>query len=296
MKNRYFDEWEFKQAISILESNPARAKIELQQYIEKYPQDYSAYIYYISSLITLGEFEEAEYMLNLVESSIKNNKQLQHKKEKNIKNNIELIVTKLRLLAHQERYAETYQYYKMHFEEIQQISVDIKPLIFYCQKQMGTIDSNKRERYKNTYIFRQITRYEEYDFLDHIKKHLPNQNVNISNPNPCIFSLDFPIDTILTEIKKYIPSAVRLYPNFYVDVYVFKYRECGKVNNRIVDYFKVVCFHNTSNIITIYPDIDSQELPHIDLNYLIQDDKYLKTKRLSQIDKFNKRYGNPISN
>ena len=37
---------------------------------------------------------------------------------------------------------------------------------------------------------------------------------------------------------------------------------------KIVNYFKVVCLHNSQDFITMCPVKGSDNLPHIDLNYM----------------------------
>lgn len=61
--NRFYDSWEFKQAHSYRATNPYDAVAKFEEYIKKYPQDFSSYIYYASSLITIGELDKAEEML-----------------------------------------------------------------------------------------------------------------------------------------------------------------------------------------------------------------------------------------
>ena len=198
---------------------------------------------------------------------------------------LEELTRKLRLLSYQEKYNELYQYCLNHLQEIK--DSDLNRTFFYSKKKVGMIDFNRRE--KNSYIFRQIIKYEESDFLEHIKRHLADYNKDSDEPNACIFSSNFPIEDILKEIKKYIPSDKRLYPSDFDNLYTFKYDGCGKVNNKTTDYFKVICFHNTQDIITFYPATDCEELPYIDLNYL-NTNKNTKVKRLSQTEKFNQRY------
>ena len=74
MKNKYYDEWELKQALEHIETNPLVAKCKLKSYIDKYPSDYMSFIYYAAVLITLGEFNEAEKVLNDVELRILSDK------------------------------------------------------------------------------------------------------------------------------------------------------------------------------------------------------------------------------
>ena len=108
-----------------------------------------------------------------------------------------------------------------------------------------------------------------------------------------MFVSKFPINKVLEEIKKYIPSDKRIYNGFYQDTYIFKYDYCGKDDNKAADYFKVICFHNTSDFITMCPSTNCQYLPCIDLNYMAKEKP--KQKQLSQIEKFNKRYRNKRS-
>ena len=73
-------------------------------------------------------------------------------------------------------------------------------------------------------------------------------------------------------------------------MYVFKYDNCGKHDNKIANYFKIICFHNTQDYITMFPCSNCENLPYVDLNYLVNSNDIPKVKTLSQIEKFNKRY------
>ena len=150
------------------------------------------------------------------------------------------------------------------------------------------LDPNRRD--ENSYLFSQIVKYDETDFLDHIKKHMQGEE-DITEKDCCtIFGQDFPMDKIIQEIKKYIPSDKKLLLGFYDNIYYFKYDSCGRVDNKNVDYFKVVCFNGTDNFITMHPVIINENLPYQDLNYLVNEDNFSKVKRMSQIDKFNKKF------
>ena len=286
MKAKYFNKWEFSQALSIMETNPTEAKLKYEEYLEKYPKDYSAYLYYVTVLIVLGEFTDAEKIINYVEELSDRDKIFNDSpnRVKRLKENI--LISRLKLLSYQERYDELYQ---LCFENSQIIKeLDINHLYFYCKKKKGILIPAIREG--NSYIFRQIIEYQESDFLQSVQNHLADYNMNIENPSLNIFSSDFPFNEILEEIKKYLPSDKRLCHGFYEDQYIFKYDNCGKDNGKTADYFKVICFHNTKDIIVMYPSADCQNLPYINLNYLIPEPKDCKVRRLSQIDKFNQRY------
>lgn len=262
------------------------AKMLLEEYMKKYPLDYSAYPYYASILITLGDFNEAEKVLDYVEiiSNANENFTSKETKVQNLKYNI--LFSKLKLLSYQEKYDELYKIYLNNSQELYDINLNHN-IIFYCKKKLGMLSLNSINT--NSYILSQITNYDESLFLEHIKKHLADYNKDINEPNKNIFAYDFPIDKVLSEVKKHICSSKKLYPGFFEDLYTFKYNECGRDNNKITDYFKVICFHNTNDFITMLPVTEGENLPYIDLNYMIPENTP-KTKIKSQIDKFNQRY------
>lgn len=282
MKKNMYNYRLFSQAFKILSSNPFKANILFKEYINLDPRSCWAYHYYITSLITIGKFSEAEvelkeliYKLNIEKKYIKRIDEL----EKSI------IINRLRILSYMEKYEELYNYYQENFNMIEKM--DINALVFYSKSKVNIFDPDRRN--VNGYTFRQMLKYDENEFFEHMRKHTADWNKDANIPNPCIFSPDFPLKTIVEEIKKYIPSENRIYPGFYENAYIFKYDECGRNKNKITDYFKVICFHNTNQIITMYPEIFDEYMPYVDLNYLKQNN-HNAVRRLSQTEKFNRRY------
>ena len=157
-----------------------------------------------------------------------------------------------------------------------------------CWKKLGKMRKMNRDKYK--YLYKQIIEYNENDFLTHIEKHLMSYNDLDDRLNGSVFVSGFNVNEILAEIKKYIPSENGLCTGTLENIYVFKYDECGRVNNKLVDYFQVVALHDTCELITMYPIDYGEFLPYVDLNYMNKLDTP-KVKRRSQIDKFNQRFG-----
>ena len=67
VEKKYYDKWQFDQAFNLIETNPHEAKNRFEEYLKQYPDDYATYPYYAYVLITIGEFEQAEKILNYVE-------------------------------------------------------------------------------------------------------------------------------------------------------------------------------------------------------------------------------------
>lgn len=283
--NKYFDIFEFEQIINIMDQDPYTSLELFEQYLNKYPNDYSAYLLYCSNLIIIGKIDEAEKIYNYFEKKYKSDNSLMDtEKSKRIEES--KVFTKIKLLSYQHKYEELYEFCFRNINIV--MKNKFNDAFFYSKKMTNRLDVNKRE--ENSYLFSQMVKYEESDFLDHIKKHLQNVDETISKESVAIFKQDFPIEKVIEEIKKYIPSNKKLLLGFYDDVYFFKFDSCGRVGNKIVDYIKVVCFQDTKDFITMCPVEGSKNLPYIDLNYFVNDNEFNKVKRISQIEKFNKRF------
>lgn len=283
--NKYFDAFEFQKVIDLMDIDPYLSLSMFEQYSNKFPEDYPAYLFYCSNLIIIGKLDEAEKVYNFFEKKYDNDYSLRRtEKAKDIEGC--MVFTKIKLLSYQKKYEELYQFCGINKNIL--TKREMNDVYFYSKKMTNRLDLNRRD--ENSYLFSQIVKYEEKDFLEHIKKHMQDEEGITQNDCSTIFGKDFPIDKVINEIKKYIPSNKKLHLGFYDNIYYFKYDSCGRVDNKIVDYFKVVCFDGTDNFITMCPVIINENLPYQDLNYLINEESFSKVKRISQIDKFNQKF------
>lgn len=286
MEHKFYDKWEFKQAVHMIRHNPSKAKIMIEEYQRKYPNDYSMKTYYASCLITLGEFDRAEKILDDLEIEINQDKSFRNMDDKMSHMEDEFIFCRLRILCYRKEYQKIYEFYKKNYNKIKEASFN--EIIYITKVNLGII-SPVRDNVQS-YLYRQILDYQESDFLDHLNRHLADYNAPLDERNPVIFSSDFPTEKILEEVKKFIPSDKRIYSGFFQEKYVFKYDNCGKRHKQNTDYFEVIVFSGTTNIITMYPAADADQLPSHDLNYLRVNTVDNNFKRESQIDKFNRRF------
>ena len=289
MKNKYYDNDGFKKIMALVDINPYKAISKLKEYFNNYPLDYSSYPYYISLLILIGEFNLAEekinYIQNIFTSGIYKNDE---RRSAILKHSI--LYAKLKLLCYQEKYEEAYNLYQDNKNNTEDLNID--KILFFCKKQMGLIDKKAyQERDYYPYFYRQVMDYQESDFIHHAQKHCTD-NPFKDEDNITEFIPNFPLQEVVEEIKKYIPSDKKLYPGFIDNMYFFKYDNCGISDNIPINFIKVITFDNSKNIITMYPYRSIKNFPYVDLNYMKEEKKDTKVKKLSQIDKFNKRFGN----
>ena len=284
MGQQYYNNVEFMKALNLLNSNPLLVKEKLEYYLEKFPKDYSAHAYYISVLITLGLFKEAEEANDILESLFYNNNRIKSDTEKFniVKSNI--LYAKLRLYLYNKEYHKAFNLYLANKDYYTNVDDFV---FFYIRKKLHMLDKNESEDY--SYLYRQMISYNENELKDHLKKHISETVYEQCRDKLSVFEPNFPIEIVFEEIKKNIPSNKRIYPGFFENTYLFKYDECGRLSGKIRDYIKVVCFHDTPDIITICPCEKIENMEYIDLNYLNPNNKSL-TKRPSQIEKFKNKY------
>lgn len=281
----YYNKLLYEKACALIKSDPIGAKESFEEYFEQYPNDYNAYSKYIYVLIILNEAESAEKVLKYIDLvSGSNDKFLNcERKVRRLRN--DNILNKIRLLGLQEKYQELYDYIQDNYNYLDIENLD--KIIIFCQKKLNILP---KKRNGNSYSVRQIIDYQEKDFINHIKKHQVEFNDSEKEPNKSIFCASFPILKVVEEVKKYIPSDKKLCKNPISDTYIFRYDDCGRDNNKIVNFFKVICFHNTLDLITMCPSCDCENLPYVDLNYLNLEENKSKVKVLTQIEKFNRRF------
>ncbi len=278
MKDIYFNEYEFKKAFKLTDTDLIKSTSMYEEYLRKYPKDYSTYPFYASNLISLGRLEEAEQVIEEVERKSKRDSKFCGLTKTYPLFKKTLFFVKTRLLAYQKKYDELYEFCMMNRKLLSGDSI-----LFYAKSKLGMIDLSQRDC--NSYLYRQIVRYEEEDFLDHVKKHMSDCRDSVS-----VFDKDFSFNEVLGEIKKHIPSDKKTLIGLYENAYYFRYDNCGQCDYKSVNFIKVICFDDTGDIITMYPCSEGENFPFVDLNYM-RGKETEKVKKISQIDKFNRRFG-----
>ena len=77
-KKQRYNRIAFYKAYDLIKSNPMEACIKFREYIENYPEDYSAYPHYIMALIKIKKLEEAETVYSYIENILNNDPNVFH--------------------------------------------------------------------------------------------------------------------------------------------------------------------------------------------------------------------------
>jgi len=178
---------------------------------------------------------------------------------------------------------DSFEEFKMKYTMLEEYlnKDDMSVRLLECFAKKETI---KRE--KTTYSEKQIINYNKKKAIQHIKSHHGENSVYIS-----YFNSNNDIEKIFNEISDYIVDKKPYYSGVY-DVYIVHLNniKMGSIYNKKLNDISIITLPNTKNILTMYP----VDMVDEDLNDVEKEPP--KTKRLSQIDKFNKKYQNITSN
>ena len=270
-KSKSYSRSEWEQILSMTDNY--RTLLVLEDYMKKYPLDVNSKLYYAKVLIGLGKLEMALEVLNseLVLSS------------KRELDNEQRLFSIAKILIAKEKYQECYDLIQDNNLPI--LKIYYKDAILLFLKKKLNILTDEDIKNSNGYLKSQIISYREDVALAHILRHKSLE----SDKETCSqFSLDFPLDKFYHQVKNLIPNINKINSRFIINIHVFKYNRVGIVSGELVDYIKVATIANSNHILSMYPCQNEEKFPYIDLNYdLIEEDK---VKKISQIDKFNKRY------
>ena len=142
----------------------------------------------------------------------------------------------------------------------------------------------KKDENNKGYLYNQIINYDPKKALDHITIHMD------SNQDKSYFSKEVDIESLFNKCQQTLSES----PNvIYVDnvdyLRIYRYDKCGYSKGKLVDYFAVVTIGNTNNILSMYPVDNPERIKCLDITPILESKK--QPIRVSQIDKFNARYG-----
>ena len=141
----------------------------------------------------------------------------------------------------------------------------------------------KEETEKEPIIITKLLHYDEDKTYNHIKRHLEGTAFE----GRSVFR-DVDINDLFERVKKALPTAKKTQRFSMNDIYVFRFSRIGMDGCNLL---QVVTNKGTNEIITIYPtEMDYKGYINNNLYEQYLDDREPKTKKLSQIDKFRRRY------
>lgn len=293
-KCQFFDLVRFNEIVDLAKTDPKQSLKLLDDYTKMYPNDFSGLTYNANLYIMFGEFDKAQMILDYLVDKMLDARYLIEHPEKRITLEKYVARCQLKIFLYQNRIRDAIALYNNNRQHFKGLNADLS---FYMQKLQGRLELDKRDN--NGYMFKQITEYREKDFIEHIQRHLAEYKGYDRQSGDPVFAVGFPIDEIIKEARKYIPSNRKLYTGYYENTYLFRYDGCGRERNETVDYFRVVTFDRSGEIFEMYPtkgyvDLKPNKEP-VSLNYMRSVGQPGKpsgpVKQLSRSEKFIQRYG-----
>ena len=219
-----------------------------------------------------GNFEKAEEYLSIVYT---NGYDIKLKYDEYYK----LALAKFRLKKYDE-VEKILDIFEKNYDkyEIYQMKYEMDRLRLYIDISKGKVDV-----VADTYSKKQMLNYDKQEAINHVKDH-HYYNVRTSK-----FSDEIDIDKFFDEIKEKMNKENLIYDSVF-DKYIIKYPNIGvNTDNENIHQLAVLALTDTKDIITMYPCDGSESIFVLEE---LEEKPKSKVKRLSQIEKFNKKYGN----
>lgn len=163
--------------------------------------------------------------------------------------------------------------------DISEMSYEFKRLRLLIEK--DNIDTSNLDDF--TYSERQIIKYNKKASIEHIYDH------HVYNVRTSKFNDYIDIEELFNTIKDKMNDQNITYDDIF-DKYIIKYPNIGvNKDNENIHQLAIITLPNTKDIINMYPYDGDESM--FNLQELDEKPK-VKVKRLSQIEKFNMKYGN----
>lgn len=182
-------------------------------------------------------------------------------------------------LIKQEKITEAYKDFK-EFQDIKMKDEYDKlthTMLVYFNKELNLNMNIKSEMY----VEKMIENYDLEKVIKHISKHKYYDSKKLKH-STFIDGID--INELLKYAYENIGEENYIYNNF-TDCYIIRCDKIGIENEKNLNYLKVITLPNTKKIVTLYPS-DKMNLS----NTLEETEQKEKVKKISQIEKFNKKY------
>lgn len=190
-----------------------------------------------------------------------------------------------------KKYKEAYDHFLIFDDYPKLNNIEAIKINFYLKYKLNQLTDEEKKN--DSYFCNQLLNYNEEKAIEHIKLHLDENNFK---KNHTCYNKELNINILYNDTKYRIYNMSPIKSTL-VDRYII---ECeyvvGSINNIETNVVEVVTFSNTKNILTIYPIIRETEKDITKENITCEQkdnekDKVKQIKRVSQIDKFNRKYG-----
>lgn len=138
------------------------------------------------------------------------------------------------------------------------------------------------------YLINQLYNYSLEQALYHIELH---KNEIPYKEKHTVFVNEIDIENLFFQVKYMLAYSKIHIQTFVTDIYYFEYPKIDTENEIDYKYLKVITIRDTDKIISMYPVFSEKKYYDINLLDIESDSKNeSKVKKISMIDKFNKKY------
>lgn len=275
-KEKLYDaKWFYKIKSIAKNGDTKKAERFLIEYMDKYPDDQYALTLFITLCFQNNEIEKAEECIKNIPSENTYDRTVQWYHYFYMKDDYDKAYELLLKILDDKTINRECDFYKeLYFQRcFLESELKINSGIIYTG-------------YKSC----QMINYDRNLAIEHIKCH----EVMEDKERHTLFEEEIDIEKLFEQVEIRIKDDIPFFKDETTHCYFFKYPEIENIDfikGVQFKYIKVITIRNTHNIISMYPIFTKNKLyTAVSLEKEYEDTKS-KIKTLSQIEKFNKRYG-----
>ena len=247
---------------------------EINKYFQDYPHDPNIFLLYSIIQKRVGNFEESRYFLEAA------------KRDPSLATAmpVQLASAEISLLIREGRYEKALKLLNEKEDILTERNAYVGVIRNYLNVQLGNepTDSGYEELYTN----KQVVNYSEGLLYEHLQKHVYDNETIIEQET--VFNPKLDIRDLVELVKAHLYDIEPFHSSFFLDVTYFKYKNAGICDGKHTSIIKVIHVRNTDHIITMYPCINPDNFPVVDITPVVHLGHIQKI--LSGIERWNNRY------
>lgn len=256
---------------------------------------------YALVLEKVGEHDKAKEMVEKLDKFYKEDEIFSTKfgngGRNNVFNNPRYYELKMFLLIEEHKYKEAYTYFDNFMKAYKYVHPNVSDRDF---RYMRDYQNSKFNYYlekdvvhscEDIYSISQLYNYDKDKLIQHVKDHTFEDSYDeVADDGLSTFNNEIDLNTIYDLIQENFDKVKPITNGLFTEVRNFKYDRVGINNYKPCNYLRVINYKFNNKIITFFPVLNLYtDTYDITPKEEIKEDKNIK--RLSMIEKFNKRYG-----
>ena len=224
---------------------------EINKYFQDYPFDPNIFLLYSIIQKRVGNYGESRRFLEAAKTDPALAMAMP----------AQLVSAELSLLIREDRYQEALDLLNEKEDVLVERNAYVGVVRNYLNIQLGNEPTDTG--YEELYTNKQVVNYDETLLYDHLQKHIYDSETIIEQET--VFNPKINIHDLVELVKSHLYDIEPFHSSFFLDIVYFKYKNAGICDGKHTSIIKVIFIRGTDHIITMFPCINPDNFPTVDI-------------------------------